>query len=349
MITFVPHSIFVSGATGFIATHTIAQLLAAGHRVRGSVRSTRNAEVLAPLRVLPGADDRLDLVEADLLAPDAFAGHLEGCDVVLHMASPYALDVKDPQRDLVDPAVTGTTSLLTACLNTPGIRRVVLTSSMAAVTDEPDGRMLTEADWNTHSALTRNPYYLSKVRAERAAWAFIDTHRPSWDLIAINPFLVIGPSLTRALNTSNKVVADLLNGAYPAILALTWGVVDVRDVADAHVRAMDAPGAAGRYLCLAGTMTAREMVALLRSRGYDGYRLPRLGLDGPVGTALVRLAAYAQAPGIRQYLRTNLGRSLKADNTKIRRDLDIAFRPIEQTVLDAAADLVTWGHVRRNG
>lgn len=339
-------TVFVSGATGFIASHTIAQLLQAGHHVRGSVRSTDNADALAPLRALPGAADRLEFVEADLLAPDAFAGQLEGCDTVLHMASPYQLDVKDPQRDLVDPAVHGTTAILTACANTPGIERVVLTSSMAAVTDEPDEHhVLTESDWNTTSTLTRNPYYLSKVKAERVAWAFVETQRPSWDLVAINPYLVIGPSLTPSLNTSNKVIADLLNGVYPAIVRLTWGVVDVRDVADAHLRAMDTRGASGRYLCVAGTITARRMVALLRDNGYDKYRLPTFGLDGAVGTAIARVAARAQSSGVRQYLLTHLGRGFRFDNAKIRTELGMTFRPVEQTVLETAADLLKWGHV----
>jgi dihydroflavonol-4-reductase len=339
-------TVFVSGATGFIAAHTIAQLLAAGHRVRGSVRSVNKADVLAPLRALPGASERLELVEADLLAPEAFRGLLDGCDVAMHMARPYTIDVADPQRDLVDPAVRGTTAMLEACLRTPGIRRVVLTSSMAAITDEPDaGHVLTEADWNVRSTLTRNPYYLSKVMAERAAWQFVDDRTPPWDLVAINPFLVIGPSHVKTLNTSNKVIADLLNGVYSAIVSLTWGVVDVRDVADAHIRAMDAPDARGRYVCAAGTIDMRGMVALLRRSGYEGYRLPRLGLDGTLGTMMARLAAYGQSAGVRQYLRTHLGHVPRFDTSKIRRDLAMTFRPIDQTILETAADLVRWGHV----
>jgi dihydroflavonol-4-reductase len=345
-VSIVPHTVFVSGATGFIAAHTIAQLLASGHRVRGSVRSIANTHALAPLKQLAGAADRLELVEADLLAPDAFADQLDGCDVVLHMASPYQLDVKDPQRDLVDPAVRGTEAMLTACAKTPGIKRVVVTSSMAAVTDEPDERhVLTESDWNTKSTLTRNPYYLSKVKAERAAWDFVEARRLAWDLVVINPFLVMGPSLTSSLNTSNKVVADLLKGVYPAILSLTWGIVDVRDVADAHIRAMDALSAAGRYLCVADTITMRRLVSHLRANGYDKYRLPTFGLDNGPGTVIARLAAYAQASGVRQYLHTHLGRGLRFDNTKIRTDLGMTFRPVEQTVLETAADLLKWGHV----
>lgn len=337
--------VFVSGATGFIASHSIEQLLAAGHHVRASVRSLRRQTSLDGLRDLPNAG-RLDLVEADLLTPGAFDTLVSGCDVVLHMASPYLLDAKDPQRDLVDPAVRGTLAILEACAATPTIRRVVLTSSIAAITDEPDERrVLTEADWNERSTLTRNPYYLSKTLAEKAAWAFVERERPAWDLVAINPSLVFGPSHSAALNTSNKVIADLLNGVYPGTLALTWGMVDVRDVAAAHVLAMDAPRAHGRYICSAGAMSMRAMVDILRP-AYAGWRLPSVPLDGAFGTMLVKAASYLQPAGVGQYLRTHVGRVPRFDNSKIQRDLGLVFRPIAQTVLDAAADLVRWNHAR---
>ena len=346
----VRHTVFVSGATGFIAAHTIQQLLAAGHSVRASVRNLKKQDDHAFLRNMPGAADRLELVEADLLTPSAFDALIPGCDIVLHMASPYVLDVKDPQRDLVDPAVKGTRAMLEACAKATSVRRVVLTSSIAAITDEPDSNhVLTEADWNTRSSLTRNPYYFSKALAERQAWSFVNDTRPTWDLVVINPFLVMGPSLTKALNTSNKVVADMLTGVYPAIINLTWGVVDVRDVADAHIRAMDADAASGRYLCVAGTMSMRHMVELLRSHGYADHRLPTRGLDFPAGNVIARLGAWLQSSGARQYLRTHIGRVPRFDNSKIRRDLAIEFRPIEATVLDAAADVVRWGHVARVG
>lgn len=340
------HTVFVSGATGFIASHTIEQLLAAGHRVRASVRNLKRTDDLAYLREMDGAADRLDLVEADLLAPDAFDTLLTGCDVVLHMASPYALDVVDPQRDLVDPAVRGTHSMLEACAKSASVRRVVLTSSMAAVTDEPDQRhVLTETDWNDKSSLTRNPYYLSKTLAERAAWAFVDHEKPAWDLVAINPFLVLGPSMTPALNTSNKVVADLLNGVYPGIVGLTWGVVDVRDVATAHVRAISAR-AGGRYICAAGIMSMREMVGILKRNGHAHGRLPRIGLDNAIGNVVVRTASFLQPRGVGQYLRTHVGRVPRFDNSKILHDLALRFRPLDQTVIDAAVDVGRWGHVK---
>ncbi len=163
-----PQSILVSGATGFIAAHTIEQLLANGNHVTGTVRNPDDTARTSHLTRMDGAAN-LTLVAADLTANDPFSAYTD-VDVILHMASPYVMNVKDAQRDLVDPAVQGTVSMLQAAARSPRVKRVVLTSSMAAVTDEPDGRVLTEADWNTKSTLTRNPYYFSKTQAERAAW-----------------------------------------------------------------------------------------------------------------------------------------------------------------------------------
>jgi dihydroflavonol-4-reductase len=339
-----PRTVFVSGGTGFIASHTVRQLLEGGARVRASVRRAKAPSEQAFLREMPGGSERLELVEADLTVAGAFEPHLAGCEVVLHIASPYVLDSEDPQRDLVQPAVLGTRSMLEACARASCVRRVVLTSSMAAITDEPPPRVLTEEDWNDRSSLTRNPYYLSKTLAEREAWAFVQSRRPAFDLVVLNPFLVVGPSLTPSVNPSNRVLVDLLNGTFPGILGLTWGFVDVRDVALAHLRAMDAGGAAGRYICAAGTRSMREVVSLLRANGFAG-RLPRLPLDNAVGNAVVKIASWAQPKGVGQYLRSHVGRVPRFDNSKIRRDLGLDFRPVERTILDTAADLVRWGHV----
>jgi len=339
-----PLHVLVTGASGFIASHVVRQLLAAGHRVRGTVRDPGREAAVAHLRALPGADERLALVKADLVEPGAFDAHVAGCDVVMHTASPYVLTVRDPQRDLVDPALRGTRSVLEACAKATGVRRVVLTSSVAAVTDQPEGRVLTEADWNEKSALDRNPYSFSKTLAERAAWRFVEERRPAFDLVVVNPGLVIGPSMTKAVNTSNRILVDVLRGGFPAIVDLAWGVVDVRDVAAAHVRAMEVPAARGRYLCVAETRTLRQIVELLGRSGYAG-RVPRLGLDSPLGNRLTYLLSWLQPKGVGQYLRTNLGRVPRFDHGKIVRELGLEFRPVEQTVLDAVADLARWGHV----
>lgn len=335
--------IAVTGASGYVAAQIVKDLLAAGYRVRGTVRDAGNTERTAHLTGLDGAAERLELVSANLLDEGAFDAAVAGCPFVLHTASPYALDVEDPQRDLVDPAVKGTRNVLESCKKA-GTRRVVLTSSMAAVTDEPDDRVLTEDDWNERSSLTRNPYYYSKTLAEREAWTLAED--APFDLVVINPFLVIGPSLTASLNTSNSAIRNLLNGTYPGILAIAWGLVDVRDVSTAHIRAFEVPEASGRHLCCNVTRSMREVAQILRDQGQgERYPLPSRSLDGALGTLLVRLFATFESPGTRSYLRTHLGRAPKFDNTKIREQLGVQFRPIEDSLRDLVPDLEQWGHL----
>lgn len=338
--------ILVTGATGFVASRIVEQLLSMGRRVRGTVRSlSKNREHLSPLRMLPGAA-ALELVEADLLTEGSFDRAAEGCSYVLHTASPYTLTVKDPQRELVAPAVNGTINVLASC-ERARVNRVVLTSSMAAVTDEPESdRVLTEADWNTKSSLERNPYYFSKTLAERAAWDFVKQRRPWFDLVSINPFLIVGPSLVPGLNTSNQIFVDLLKGTYPGIVGLTWGFVDVRDVAAAHVRAMDTPTASGRYICAGEAASMRTVVGLLRKHGWAvGYKLPSIGLDNPAGDVIVRLGSYLQPSGVGSYLRTHVGRVPRYDTSKIRRELGMTFRPLAETIAETMTDLQRWGHL----
>jgi dihydroflavonol-4-reductase len=302
---------------------------------------------LAFLRALPGAAARLELREADLLTPGAYDAAVAGCEYVMHTASPYVLDVKDPQKDLVDPAVQGTRNVLAACKKAGTVRRVVLTSSMAAITDEPESdHVLTEQDWNDKSTLDRNPYYFSKTLAEREGWRFVKEEGARFDLVVINPFMVIGPSLSPGINTSNQLFVDMLAGAYPGIMTLTWGFVDVRDVADAHLRAMETPSASGRYICAGETIAMRDVVALLAENGWgEGRKLPKVGLDCAIGDFTVRLSSYLQPKGVGSYLRTHVGRVPRYDTRKIQRELGLSFRPVRSAILDTVADLERWGHL----
>lgn len=337
-------TVCVTGASGFIASHLVQQLLDEGYRVRGTVR--REPSSYPHLTELPGARDRLELVTADLLDNDAIERAVAGAVAVIHTASPYVLDVKDPQRDLVDPAVQGTTNVLRACIAGGTARRVIVTSSMAAITDQPDSNhVYTEADWNDESSLTRNPYYFSKTLAERAAWELSSAADGLFDVITLNPFMVIGPSMTPSLNTSNQLIVDVLTGTYPGVLNVAWGFVDVRDVARAHVLALQTASASGRYICANVTMTMQQLVSYLRESGHDRYDLPRRNLQCQLGDFAIRLGSYFQPRGIGSYLRTHLGRIPYFDNAKIRRELDLTFRPIETTIEDTLADLQRWRHL----
>lgn len=339
--------ILVTGASGFIGSQLVRDLLERGYQVRGTVRSLAKRESYQHLLSFPGARERLELAEADLLSPSAFDSAVAGCEYIHHTASPYTLTVKNPQRDLVEPAVEGTLGVLRAAARLGGVKRVILTSSMAAITDEPESdRVLTENDWNEKSSLERNPYYYSKTVAEREAWRFIKEESPGFDLVVINPFLVIGPSLTPTLNTSNQLFADLLQGVYPGIMSITWGMVDVRDVSQAHVLAMETPSASGRYLCAHTTIHMRDLVQLLRENGYGGYKLPKMGLDCSTGDFLVRLSSYFQPKGVGQYIRTHIGRTPNFDNSKIRTELGLTFRPLKESILDTLEDLKRWGHIK---
>jgi dihydroflavonol-4-reductase len=338
-------TVCVTGASGFVGSRIVADLLDRGYTVRGTVRNPDDTEKYGFLMKLPGATDRLTLHQGQLLEDGSFDDAMAGCRWAIHTASPYALDVEDPQRDLVDPAVKGTLNVLRSALG-GGVDKVVVTSSMAAITDEPESdHVLTEEDWNEKSTLQRNPYYLSKTEAEKAAWKFHGEH-PELDVVVINPFLIIGPSLTPSLNESNKVFVDLLGGEYPGVMSITWGMVDVRDVSEAHVRAMENPEATGRYICVEHCVEMSDVVKLLEEAGYgEGRKLPRFDMACSVGDYAVKLLSYFQPRGVGTYLRTHIGRVPRFSSAKIQESLGMAFRPVETSIRDTVDDLIRWGHV----
>jgi dihydroflavonol-4-reductase len=269
-----------------------------------------------------------------------------GCEYVIHTASPFVLDVEDPQRDLVDPAVNGTTSVLESVSKTEGVRRVVLTSSFAAMSGEPKDSPWSEDDWNDVSSLDSGAYAYSKTMAERAAWDFMGDNDRSFDLVVINPTGVIGPSIVPRLNQSHSVFVSATNGEIPGIIDLSFPIVDVRDVAKAHILAMENPGAAGRYLCSAETRSMRQNFELLKEAGFgERYKLASLPLDNALGSVLVRLVSRTQPRGTRDFVRRSLGRNYELDTSKIRTELGLEFRDADQTVIDTMTSLENWGHL----
>lgn len=240
----------VTGASGFVASHLVQQLLQKGYNVRGTVRSVANKDKTAHLTALadslPGT---LELCEADLLKQGSFDKVIEGADYVFHTASPFFMKVEDPQRDLVDPAVNGTKNVLSSVAkNKSTVKRVVLTSSFASVMKMKAGPsnppLYTEDDWNTDSTISDDAYSFSKVSAERAAWEIAE--KEGLDLVVVNPTFVIGPVISkRADATSINTVTAILEGKSADIIPF---VCDVRDVARAHVLAAEKPDAKGRHI-----------------------------------------------------------------------------------------------------
>lgn len=338
-------TILVTGASGFIGAHIVEQLLTTtNYTIRGTVRNASDASKTSHLTSFPHAPSRLELISADLLTEGAFDDAARECDAVIHTASPYTLTVKDPQRDLVDPAEQGTLNVLRAARKAGTVKIVVVTSSVAAMSDEPvKGHVLTEADWNMQSTLKRNPYYFSKTRGERVAWEFMELpeNKDAFRLVAINPFITIGPSHTRTINPSAEVFCDIAMGKMPGIIDISFGYVDVRDVAHAHIQAVEIESAQGRYLCAAETWNMKRIVTTMKKE-FPGYSYPSYHVPAP----LVYMFSFLESSGKGSVIRSHVGKeAFVFDNSKIKRDLGIEFRPVETSIEEMVKDLQQWGNV----
>jgi nucleoside-diphosphate-sugar epimerase len=328
----------------------VKYLLENGHDVHATVRDPSNMDKVGHLKELAdGASGTLTLFAADLRDDGAFDEAMAGCELVFHTASPFVMfGIKDPQKELVDPAVTGTRNALESANRVSSVKRVVLTSSVVsiygdAVDLQRSGRdVLTEDDWNTTSSLSHQPYPYSKVQAERAAWEIAEA-QDRWDLVVINPGFVLGPSLTTA---SSSATFDTIKQFYDGTLrmgapAIELGVVDVRDVAQAHLKAGYTPAASGRNICVSRSMTFLEMGRVLASTFGRRYPFPRRELPKP----LVWLAA-PTARVTHKYVSNNVGYPLRFDTSRVRETLGIEFRPVETTVVDHFQQLIDDGIVR---
>ena len=264
-------TVLVTGGSGFIASHTILQLLAAGYQVRTTVRNlSREGDVRAMLKN-GGADagSRLSFVAADLMSDGGWPAAVAGCEYVLHIASPFPSSMPKDENELIVPAREGALRVLRAARDA-GVKRVVMTSSFAAVGyGHPQGEALfTEKDWTDPSGADVMPYTKSKTLAERAAWEFIAREGAGLELAVVNPVGVFGPVLGPDYATSILLVEKMMDGALPGVPRMALGVVDVRDVADLHLRAMTNPAAKGeRFLAVAGEfMWLIEIAQVLKAR-----------------------------------------------------------------------------------
>eukprot|EP01124_Arcella_intermedia_P033552 TRINITY_DN806_c0_g1_i1.p1 TRINITY_DN806_c0_g1~~TRINITY_DN806_c0_g1_i1.p1 ORF type:complete len:476 (-),score=143.48 TRINITY_DN806_c0_g1_i1:37-1410(-) len=337
----------VTGATGYIACHVVEQFLKEGFRVRGTVRSKDPAKVKHLLAIQEKVGGDLELFEADLNKEFSFNSAFKDVDYIMHVASPFVVTVQDPQKDLVDPAVLGTLSVLRAAAFSPSVKRIVLTSSMAAITDSPD-RILTEEIWNEKSNLKRNPYYYSKVLAEKAAWKYVEENKPGYDLVTICPHFVWGPSHAPSPNESLKVLASFLSGEFPMIMNIDFGFVDVRDVARAHYQATITPSASGRYICFGKKKSMRQIVEILKGLVDPKYAkgLPSVGLDSSGGDVLIKVLANFEERGVKDFIQLQVGKTLKWKSDKIEKELGIEWTDEMATFKDSVDYLIQNGAVK---
>ena len=336
-------TILVTGGSGFIGSHCILQLLAAGHPVRTTVRSLKRERDVRAMLKEGGAEpgDRLSFVTADLEKDPGWAQAAAGCEYVLHVASPLPPGVPKHEDELIIPAREGTLRVLRASREA-GVKRVVLTSSFAAIGYGRKERQtpFTEKDWTDLNGEVVAPYQKSKTLAERAAWNFIAEEGGQLELSVVNPVGVFGPVLGPDYSTSILLVQRLMDGAMPGVPHLYFGVVDVRDVADLHIRAMIHPAAKGeRFLAVAGDfMSFQDIAKVLKSRmDADAKKVPTRQLPN----FLVRLAALRD-PAIKLIL-PELGKLKNASNEKARRMLGWAPRSNEDSIVATAESLVRLG------
>jgi len=336
--------VLVTGGTGFIAQHCIIALLNAGYRVRTTVRSlSREAEVRANLKT-GGAEpgERLSFVVADLSSDEGWAEAAAGCSYAFHGASPTPSGTYANEDEWIKPAVDGNLRVLRAARDA-GVKRVVLTSAFGAIGagHKPLGRPFVETDWTD---LTGNvaPYQKSKTLAERASWDFIEREGGGLELASVNPTMVLGPALGPDYSHSIRTIREMLEGqpGYPKIKTC---VVDVRDVADLHLRAMTDPAAKGeRFLATSGEgLWLAEIAELLKERmGAAGERVSTRVLPN----VLVRSMAVAN-PAMKGLVPL-LGAQLDASGEKAKRLLGWAPRSREDAIVASAESLLQLGLVK---
>lgn len=345
-----PAPALVTGATGYVASWIVKRLLDAGRTVHAAVRDPSNFDKLSHLKdAAANAPGTIRFFDSDLLRPGSYREAMAGCGVVFHTASPFTRDIDDPVKDLLDPAKLGTRNVLEDASRTPSVRRVVLTSSCAAIYgDNADiattkhGRF-TEDDWNTTSSLTHQPYSFSKAEAEREAWRIAKT-TDRWDLVTINPSLVLGPGLNPfATSESFALIRQLGNGRMRSgIPDYGVGAVDVREVADAHLAAASRNAAHGRYIVSGHDTSFPHMAGILRSHYGDRFAFPRRTLP----KWLVWMAGpMVERAMTRRIVSRNVGIRFRADSSRSVSELGIGYRPLEESLIEMFDQLIATGQI----
>ncbi|WP_135211540.1 SDR family oxidoreductase [Vitreimonas flagellata] len=335
--------VLVTGGSGFVGSHVIIQLLNAGYQVRTTVRSlNREGEVREMLRVGGvEAGDRLSFAAADLTSDAGWAEAVAGCSYVHHVASPFPPSIPQHEDEVIIPARDGALRVLKAARDA-GVKRVVLTSSYAAIGyGQPEQKApFDETNWTDPNGDDVRAYVKSKTLAERAAWDFIAREGGALELSVVNPVAVLGPALAPDYSTSIMLIQRLMDGAMPGCPRLYFGIVDVRDVADMHMRCMTNPAAKGeRFLALAGEFLSIAQIAriLKRNLGPAAKRVPTLELPD----FLIRMAA-RNDPAVQQIL-PELGKRKDGTNAKAKRVLGWAPRSNEEAIVATAESLIRLG------
>ena len=332
--------VVVTGASGYIGSHIVANLLARGRKVRATVRDASDPERVGHLRALPVRDGgRLEVVEMDLLDSETVFRAVSGCREVIHTAAVVVLRAKNPQEKIVDPSVIGTRNVLDAIDSAGTVECLVHTSSTAAIRPQKweDGQVLTTETWADDSNIQNNPYGLAKFSSERLVRDWDESKggdRPR--MVTINPCVVLGPPLSkRHLRGSPSFVMTLLNREIPFVVPMHISIVDVRDVAEAHVRALTQGKEGGRYLTVSGQMWFREIARCIKKENPD-LRIP----TKQVPYFLSLLVSIFHPRISLSWARTHLGKRLFWDSSPAEQDLGMEWRSPEQSLLETVTPVI---------
>ncbi|GAA5007214.1 NAD-dependent epimerase/dehydratase family protein [Acinetobacter puyangensis] len=343
--------ILVTGATGYVAGWIIANLLRQGFTIHATVRNPANKKSIEHLiDIAASSSGAIHFFKANLLQPKDFDAAMQDCEIVIHTASPFVVsNYKDAVKDIIEPAIQGTKNVLESVNRTESVKRVVLTSSIAAtygdaieILKKPD-RCFDENDWNTTSSTDHQPYPYSKVAAEREAWK-MQSEQSRWDLVCINPALVMGPSLTANTQSGSvEVLQQFGDGTTLAGVPPMWnGIVDVRDVADAHIAAAFTPDASGRYIISGGTLSLLEIGKVLKAHFGGRYPFPRFEVPKAVFTLIAPLFGLT-----RQFVKLNMGYPIYFNNKRSIDELGIQYRDIHQSLIEHFQQLIDDGIVKK--
>ncbi len=335
-------TVLVTGGTGYIGAWIVKELLEKGYHVRMTLRNkARTDKYEFLINLAEESLGTLDLWEADLLHEGSFDEAARGADAVIHVASPFILRIKDARKELLDPALLGTRNVLNAATKSDTVKKVVLTSSVAAVHgDTIDLQKLglkefNEEQFNTSSSATHQPYSYSKVIAEKEAWKLAE-NQDQWKLVVINPSFVMGPPLGGASDSESiNFMKDMLKGKFFfGAPDLYFGFVDVRDVAHAHILALENENTSGRHILAERTMSVIDLAAMVKKLYPGKFRLPLGKAPKPLLMLIGGLFGVTS-----KFVKQNVGYPIKYNTTRSTRDLGLTYRNLEDTVREMVEEI----------
>ncbi|EMD90122.1 hypothetical protein COCC4DRAFT_68086 [Bipolaris maydis ATCC 48331] len=337
-----PSKSLVTGASGYIASHLVKQLLELGDTVNATVRDLKNEKKINHLLKMqkkwPG---KLNLFEADLNVAGSFDAAAQDCVTVYHVASPFLMEeqIKNAEKEVIEPALQGTRNVIAAVERNTSVESVIMTSTVGAIFGDyadvlrMDKNTLAEKYYNTTSSATHNAYHYSKTIAEQEAWTLYEAQaKKRWKLVTINPGLVLGPSLSPSSDSGSLFLLDeLMRGKlWFGVPNLWFTTVDVREVAQAHIRAAQIATTNGRYIVAHQNMTSfKEISLLVRNHCSASFRIPRHEIPRTITRIIGPLFGLTQ-----KWMSLNLGIKFVVDNKRSVTELGIVYRPLQETVMD---------------